>query len=99
MISKKGQTRLKIRLLYTLTVAVVLIAILVTALSYVYIVAERDGMDSLHTQTKEFKDDLTLQIISDRENLYTMSLFASKLYREGEALRLIVESFKPIGLI
>ena len=38
----------------------------------------------LHIQTKQIKDDLTLQIKSDRENLVTMSHFAAKLYADGE---------------
>lgn len=52
----------------------------------------------LHIQTKQIKDDLTLQIESDRENLITMASFASKLYADGESYDLMFESFKPIGL-
>jgi hypothetical protein len=52
----------------------------------------------LHIQTKQIKDDLTLQIKSDRENLITMANFAAKLYSDGESYDIMFESFKPIGL-
>ncbi|MBR2916905.1 MAG: GGDEF domain-containing protein, partial [Clostridia bacterium] len=52
----------------------------------------------LHLQTKQVKDDLTLQIKSDRENLATMANFAAKLYADGESYDLMFDSFKPIGL-
>ena len=52
----------------------------------------------LHIQTKQIKDDLTLQIKSDRENLVTMANFAAKLYASGQDYSLMFNSFKPIGL-
>ena len=53
----------------------------------------------LHIQTKQIKDDLTLQIKSDRENLITMSHFAAKLYADGENYNRMFDSFEPIGLL
>ena len=52
----------------------------------------------LHIQTKQIKDDLTLQIKSDRENLVTMAHFASNLYVDGESYDRMFASFEPIGL-
>ena len=52
----------------------------------------------LHIQTSQIKNDLILQIKSDRENLITMANFAAKLYADGEPYDLMFESFKPIGL-
>ena len=52
----------------------------------------------LHIQTKQIKDDLTLQLKSDRENLVTMANFAAKLYADGEHYGIMFDSFKPIGL-
>ena len=52
----------------------------------------------LHIQTKQIKDDITLQLISDRENLATMANFASKLYADGKGYERMFDYFKPIGL-
>ena len=63
-----------------------------------YIKAEDDAYEMLHIQTKQIKDDLTLQLKSDRENLITMANFASKLYIDEKGYERIFDSFKPIGL-
>jgi hypothetical protein len=49
-------------------------------------------------QTKQIKDDLILQLKSDRENLSTMANFAAKLYADGKTYDRMFDSFKPIGL-
>lgn len=63
-----------------------------------YVSTEEEAKEMLHIQTKQIKDDLTLQMVSDRENLITMSNFASKLHTDGESYDRLFESFKPIGL-
>ncbi len=87
------------KIAYTFLVAAVLLLVFFLVVSYVYIDAENDGFESLHMRTKEIKDDITLQIISDRENLSTMANFASKLYSDGEGFGTLLNSFKSIGLI
>lgn len=84
---------------YTIVTAVLLCAVFFTMVSYLYISAEEEAYENLHIQTKQIKDDIILQVTSDRENLYTMANFASKLYSDGESYDLMFESFKPIGLI
>ncbi|MBQ7040011.1 MAG: GGDEF domain-containing protein [Clostridia bacterium] len=64
-----------------------------------YYKAEEDVYEMLHIQTRQIKDDLTLQLKSDRENLVTMANFAAKLYSDGESYNLMFDSFKAIGLI
>ncbi len=64
-----------------------------------YTSAEKEAKEVLHLQTKQIKDSIELQLVSDRENLQTMAGFASKLYSDGEGYDLLFESFKPIGLI
>ncbi|MBQ8808521.1 MAG: GGDEF domain-containing protein, partial [Clostridia bacterium] len=94
--------RLKLRrdkVLYTLIVAVLLFSLLFLVIYYTYENARKNGFEKLHVQTKEKKEDINLQILSDRENLTTMANFASKLYTDGEDLELVVKSFKSIGLI
>ncbi|MBR2404330.1 MAG: GGDEF domain-containing protein [Clostridia bacterium] len=73
--------------------------IFLTVVSYFYASAENEAYESLHVQTKQIKDDMQLQLLSDRENLATMANFAAKLYSDGESYNLMFESFKPIGLI
>lgn len=67
--------------------------------SYFYYAAEDEAYENLHMQTKQIKDDMKLQLLSDRENLATMANFAAKLYSDGESFDLMFNSFEPIGLI
>ena len=86
-------------LLFTGITAFLVCSLFLFMVGYFYAKAESDATETLHIQTKQIKDDIHLQIISDRENLATMASFASKLYRDGEGYDLLFESFKPIGLI
>lgn len=92
--NKKSKT-----VIYTIITLVVLSVIFLSLTSYLYTDAEERAMETLHTQTKQIKDDLTLQVLSDRENLATMANFAAKLYLDGEDYSIMLDSFKPIGLI
>ena len=60
---------------------------------------EEEAYHNLHVQTSEYKADITLQLLSDRENLQTMANFASKLYDDGADFGLLFDSFRSIGLI
>ena len=83
----------------TIITAILLIAVFIAMIGNFYVKAEKTAYEHLHTQTKQIKDDITLQIVSDRENLATMANFAAKLYSDGESYNLLFDSFKPIGLI
>ena len=85
--------------LYTMITAVLLFAVFLTMVVSLYVDAEEEAYENLHVQTKQIKDDIALQLLSDRENLSTMANFAAKLYSDGESFNLLFESFKPIGLI
>ena len=84
---------------YTIVTVILLCAVFLTMVSYIYTDAEESAYETLHVQTKQIKDDITLQLISDRENLLTMANFAAKLYSDGESYSLMFDSFKAIGLI
>lgn len=84
--------------LYTIVSILLIIAIFLAMTISLSNQAEDDAYEMLHIQTKQIKDDLTLQLKSDRENLVTMANFAAKLYADGESYALMFESFKPIGL-
>lgn len=86
-------------LAYTLIAVILLVTIFLGMIGYLYQKRQAEAYESLHVQTKQVKDDLVLQLISDRENLATMASFAAKLYRDGENYSLLFESFKPIGMI
>ena len=88
----------KNNLLYTVVTAVLICAVFLTMVVSFYSKAENDAYEMLHIQTKQIKDDLTLQLNSDIENLSTMANFAAKLYAGGESYSLMFDSFKPIGL-
>ena len=89
----------KRRIFYTLTVIVTLLSLLLAMIYSIYATAKKDGYETLHSQTKEVKNDLELQMLSDRENLMTMANLAAKLYSGGESMDPLVLSFKEIGLI
>ncbi len=89
----------KNNIIYTIVSVILLTAVFLSMVSYFYTVAEDDAYEQLHMQTKQIKDDMQLQLISDRENLATMANFAAKLYSDGESYNIMFESFKPIGLI
>lgn len=85
--------------LHTVVTVILLCAVFLTMVSYFYTSAENEAYENLHIQTKQIKDDMQLQLLSDRENLATMANFAAKLYTDGESYNLMFDSFKPIGLI
>ena len=85
--------------IYTAITVLLLVTIALVLISDVYTRAEEEGFENLHVQTKQFKEDLVLQINSDMENLSTMARLAASLYAEGEDFHVILNSFKPIGLI
>lgn len=85
--------------LYSVVVTLLLSVVFFTMVKYLYNKAEDEAYEALHAQTKQVRDDIVLQLTSDRENLATMANFAAKLYRDGEDYSLLFESFKPIGMI
>jgi len=86
-------------ILYTIITAILLCIVFLIMVSYFYYAAEEEAYENLHIQTKQIKDDMELQLLSDRENLATMASFAAKLYSDGEGFDLMFNSFKPSGLI
>ncbi len=98
MAIKYGKKRRQNNALISLITGILITAVFLWTVSYFYINAGEEAQEMLHIQTKQIKDDLVLQIKSDRENLITMANFAAKLYADGESYDLMFESFKPIGL-
>ena len=100
MAIKYGKKQLiKNNILYTIIAAILLCIVFLTTVSYFYYVAEDEAYENLHMQTKQIKDDMELQLLSDRENLATMANFAAKLYSDGENFDLMFNSFKPVVLL
>lgn len=87
-----------VNILFTFITVILISSVLLITVASFYIYAKEEAYEMLHIQTKQIKDDLSLQIKSDRENLITMANFASKLYSDGESFDIMFESFKPIGL-
>ena len=84
--------------IYTLVTAILICAVFLSMVTSFYVEAENEAYEMLHIQTKQIKDDLALQMKSDRENLITMANFAAKLYADGKSYDRMFDSFKPIGL-
>lgn len=87
------------RIVYTVLAVILICAIFLTTIKYAYTKAEEANFESLHVHTKEIKDNITLQMISDRENLLTIANMASSLYIGGKDYKILFDSFEPIGLI
>lgn len=85
-------------ILYTVITTVLICTVFLAMVTSFFIKAEDDAYEMLHIQTKQIKDDLTLQLKSDRENLITMANFAARLYADGKGYDRMFDSFKPIGL-
>lgn len=98
-ITFERKKRKQTNIINTIITVVLLCTVFFAMVSYFYIDAEETAYENLHIQTKQIKDDMQLQLISDRENLETMANFAAKLYSDGESYDLLFDSFKPIGLI
>lgn len=92
--TKRKQTNI----LYSIIAGILICAVFLSLVTYFYFDAENEAYEALHVQTKQIKDDLILQLKSDKENLVTMANFASKLYARGEDYSIMFDSFKPIGL-
>lgn len=99
MNTKNKFKHMRSKIAYTILVALLLCIVFFAMTNYIYHNAEGEAFEDLHVQTKEIKEDITLQMISDSENLTTMASFASKLYSDGESFDLMFNSFKSIGLI
>jgi len=97
-ITYERKKRRQNNIIYTIVAAILICAVFLTMVVSFYIKAENDAYEKLHIQTKQIKDDLTLQMNSDKENLITMANFAAKLYSGGESYGIMFESFNPIGL-
>jgi len=97
-ITYERKTKKQSNILYTLIATVLICAVFLTMIVSFYFIAEDEAYEMLHIQTKQIKDDLTLQLKSDRENLVTMANFAAELYADGEDYSRMFNSFKPIGL-
>lgn len=99
MISTKKSRRIRNRIILTVITVIFLFFIFIAVVNYSYGKAKQNGFENLHLQTKEVKEDLELQMVSDTENLQTMASFAAKLHSNGENMNIMLKSFKSIGLI
>ncbi len=86
-------------IIFTLVTTLLICTIFAVTVSSFYQDAKEEAYEMLHIQTKQIKDDLVLQLKSDRENLATMANFAAKLHENGEDYDYIFDAFNPIGMI
>ena len=94
---RKKQNRANI--IYTIIASILICSVFIGMVDYLYSKTQEVAYENLHVQTKQIKDDIILQLTSDRENLETMANFAAKLYSDGSSYNLLFDSFKPIGMI
>lgn len=87
------------RIAYTVSTALLLLALIFGMILHVYKYSEEEAFEILHRDTLNIKNDINLQMLSDRENLQTMADFASKLYKDGKDFELIFSAFKETGFV
>ena len=80
---RKKQNRANI--IYTIIASILICSVFIGMVDYLYSKTQEVAYENLHVQTKQIKDDIILQLTSDRENLETMANFASKLYADGSS--------------
>ena len=96
---KKYRKRQNRNVLFFAFVTITLLcSVILAMIASVYKSAENEAFEKLHMETAQFKQDITLQMYSDRENLVIMSNFAAKLHEDGESYQLLFNSFEEIGL-
>lgn len=98
-IETKNPRHIRNRIVYTFIAEVLLCVAFLSMVYYTYQRAEDTAFENLHMKTKEIKDDISLQMFSDRENLVTIANIAANLYNEGKSYDMLFKSFKSIGLI
>lgn len=87
-------------ILYNTIVAVVLICVIFAALMvFFHNEAENIAYDELHAEATYIRNDLSVRIKADRNNLVNMANFAAALYEDGRAYSVLLDSFEPIGLV
>ena len=94
-IRRKNSRRL---LVFTLITATLLLTAILGIIFYIYQDANAECFDRLQSRTQALEDSISLQLLSDRENLITMAGLGARLYANNEPLALLVDSFEPIGL-
>ncbi|MBQ4559602.1 MAG: GGDEF domain-containing protein [Tyzzerella sp.] len=87
------------KILHILLVGTAISLVLAFVMSYIYKIEEDAAYETLHLETRHIKEDINLQIISDRENLTTIAKMIAKLYQNNESYNLMFEAFESIGLI
>lgn len=87
------------QIVYTVFTVILLCTVIFTMIGYIYSYSEEEGFRKLSQETQQLKSSINLQMLADRENLSTMSNFASKLYLDGDSFDLMFQSYEEIGLV
>ena len=88
-----------INFIYTVSTVLILCLLFLGTIGFIYNHEEAVALENLHVETKQIKDDIQLQIHSDKENLSTIASFAEKLYADGKDINTVFHAFESIGLI
>lgn len=86
------------KVVLVLVVVILLGTVLLLMLRQVYAFSEEQALERLHLETRQIKEEINLQMLSDRENLQTMAGFAAELYDRGESFELMFEAYESTGL-
>lgn len=84
---------------FAIVTAVCICVVLLFMMTRVYIREEQECYENLHIQTKQFKDDITMQITSDSEMLSLVANLAGELYKANSDFHLVFDSYEPTGFV
>lgn len=90
---------LKKRIIYTSIMVFFVLLFAGGTVLYLYNNADQEGFEKLAVEAAILEEDISLQMISDQENLITMARLGAHLYESNNRLNLLVDSFQSIGLI
>ena len=84
---------------FAIVASVLLLSIFLLMMMGVYMQEEEECYENLHIQTKQFKDDFAGQLQSDSEALALVANLAGELYKTGQDMNLVFDSYEPTGFV
>ena len=84
---------------FALIATLLLLLIFSLMMMGIYEREEAECYENLHIQTKQFKDDFTSQLHSDSEALRLVANLAGELYKSGQDMHLVFDSYEPMGFV
>ncbi len=94
----KKYLNLRHGILYTVIMALILVASVFAIIEYTYSHTESEAYERLRLESAKYKNNINIQLMSDRETLTSMAILIESNYHDIEGYTKACKSFKPFGL-